>query len=147
MHFNEYLMNIQSNIDQMIDINIIVSYCIVHLNEWVTYPYPNFRVWYHTMISWHHTLISGCQTLKSGYGTGKEIAKITVIWSFLNQLIIGIYCLEVDTITHLDFCDPAIKFFLNHPKNLHWNIELDDLVGVGWWVGFSRSSLQISSFC
>ena len=28
--------------------------------------------------------------------------------------------------THLDFCDPAVKFFLNHQ-----NIELDDLVGVG----------------
>ena len=47
--------------------------------------------------------------------------------------------------THLDFCDPAVKFFLDDPKILHWNIELDDLVVVGGWV-FPGHSLKISSF-
>ena len=66
-------------------------------------PYPDFKVQYPEIRVWYW----------------KKIAKISVIWSFLIQLIIGIYHLEVDTITHLDFCDPAVKFFLNHPKKLH----------------------------
>ena len=59
-------------------------------------PYPEIRVWY-----W------------------KKIAKITVILSFLNQLIIGIYHFEVITMMHLDFCDPAVKLFLDHLKKSH----------------------------
>ena len=34
----------------------------------------------------------------------------------------------------LDFNDPTEKFFLNHPKKSHWNIELNNLVG-GFFPG------------
>ena len=85
-------------------------------------------------------------TLKSGYGTGEKIVKITVIWPFLNQLIIRIYHFEVNMMMHLDFCDPAVKFFLNHPKKSNWNIQLDDLVGVGGWV-FPGHPPKISYSC
>ena len=37
---------------------------------------------------------------------------------------------------HLDFCDPAVK--------LHWNIELDDLVGGFFQVTPSKSPLFVS---
>ena len=43
--------------------------------------------------------------------------------------------------THLNFHDPAVKFFLDQQKKLHWNIELDNLVSVGGWV-FFRSPPQ-----
>ena len=48
--------------------------------------------------------------------------------------------------THLDFCYPAVKFFLDHPKELHQNVELDDLVGVGGLV-LPGQPLKISPFC
>ena len=50
----------------------------------------------------------------------KEFIKITtVIWQFPNQLIIGINHFEVNMMMHLDLCDPAVKFFLDHLKKLH----------------------------
>ena len=48
----------------------------------------------------------------SGYGTDDKIFKITVMRPFLNRLIITIYHFEVNMMTYLDFCDPAVKFFL-----------------------------------
>ena len=48
---------------------------------------------------------------------------------------------------HLDFCDPAVKFFLDHPKKLHQNIELDDLMGVGGFFQVRGHPLKISPFC
>ena len=38
---------------------------------------------------------------------------------FLNQSTIRIYYFEVNMMMHLDFCDPVVKFFLNHPKKFH----------------------------
>ena len=70
----------------------------------------------------------------------------SLIQLFLNQLIIRIYHFEVNMLMHLNFCDPAVKFFLDHPKKLHWNIDLDDLVGVGGWV-FPGHPLKFSPFC
>jgi len=83
---------------------------------------------------------------KSGYGNVRKILKITVKCPFPNQLIIWIYYFEVNMMTHLNFCDPAVKFFLNHQKNSNWNIELDNLVGVGGWV-FPGHPLKFSPFC
>ena len=125
---------------------------------WVPNPvfrvsYPDFRVcfkgimpWFQGDIPWFQGTIWRDHTLKSGYGTGKQILKITVLRPFLNQFIIRIYHFELNMLTHLNFCDPTIKFFLDHPKNLHWNIELDNLVGVGGWV-FPGHPLKFSPFC
>ena len=88
----------------------------------------------HTLILGYHTLKLGYHTLKSGYGNVKKIVKITVICPFSNRLIIWIYYFEVNMMTHLNFHDPAVKFFLDHQKKSHWNIELDNLVGVGGWI-------------
>ena len=75
-----------------------------------------------------------------------KILKITVIWPFQSQLIIEIYHFDANMMTHLDFCDPTVKFFLDHLKKSHWNIELDNLVGVGGWV-FPGHPLKFSPFC
>ena len=58
-----------------------------------------------------------------------KILKITVIWPFQSQLIIEIYHFDANMMTHLDFCDPTVKFFLDPPKNC---IEILNLTI--WWV-------------
>ena len=107
------------------------------------------KMWFwrnHTLISGYSTLKSGYNTLKSGYGYVKKIVKITVICPFPNWLIIWIYDFEVNMMMHLNFCDPAVKFFPDHQKILHWNIELNNLVGVDGWV-FPGHPLKFSPFC
>ena len=44
----------------------------------------------------------------------------------------------------LDFNDPTEKFFLNHPKKSHWNIELNNLVGGFFQVTPLKCSLFYS---
>ena len=59
-----------------------------------------------------------------GKGTPQQVGNIRPIPC--PDFRIRIYHFEVNMLMHLNFCDSAVKFFLDHPKKLHWNIELDD---------------------